>query len=208
MAVTLTTQRMRVVGSTTGGPPYVQTFGAGEAMKTGQVVFFDDTDGLIYIADGTALVTAGSVDDIDLTDMTHAGTEGALVGMVMGDATAAQVTAGRDLPVAMFCPTNIFEGNVTNDDDGSNVGTEVWALTDRGDEVAINRFDAALPEDAFFRFNIGTATERAGWILRGGYGFAGEPAESGHGVIGDTNVRVQVIITQSGLEAGETYLMA
>jgi len=199
MAQTIAQRPMRVVGTTTNAPPFVETFPAGEALEAGDVVFFEDGDGKVYSCDGTALVTSGSVDLIDLSDMTTAGNEGPICGLALGSATASGTR--NVIPVALFCPTNIFEANFTDTDDDGETNTQVFATTDIGAELAIMLDETT----GNYVVTDKEGTERVAYLFKGGYGFAGETLEAGHGIVGDTNVRVRFIVSQSVLEAGELH---
>lgn len=182
---TLARRGLRCVGTRHGGPPHVQSVVVSEAMPVvGAVVLVAGTARNLMLADGTALVTAGTADKIDISDLTLGG-EGLIAGITMGTATAA----GQRVPVAIADADNIFEGTLSATLDGTTfVNSAALAQTHLLSQTAVVRMD-----DGSYVLSTNGGDELAAKIVGIAYGFAGESAEAGHGIIGDVNPRVRFI---------------
>lgn len=180
MAQTLITTKMRAIGTAGGQPPHVETMIAEEAIGIGDVLTVLPSSGRVQIANGTVLVTAGTADQIDISDLVNA-TEGFLAGVSLGKAAAA----GDKVQVAMAGPGQLFEANLQSTQDGTTVVGLALLQAHVGEPCAVVLLDTGQ-----FVLSDVEGTETAAIITRVGYGFAGEDTFSGHGVIGDTNARV------------------
>lgn len=180
MAQTITLRAPRAVKTKTNAPPVVKTFVAGEAIGLGEFVVVKNSDNKVYRCDGTILTAA---ELIDVSDLTLAG-EGLFAGLTMGKAAT-----GDTVVVALACNENIFEANLTSSTDGAAVVANVLDVTDVGQPVAVI-LQTISGKDTFALTDI-EGTEGMGYVLDVGYGFAGESADAGHGVIGDSNARVR-----------------
>jgi hypothetical protein len=187
---------MRVVRTKTGGSPVCQAFVAGEALVAGDVVVLKNSDNKVYRADGTILVTAGTNDRIDVSDLTIAG-EGVLAGLSMGKAAT-----GDTVVVALACNENIFEANYNSTVDGTTAVANVLDVTDVGQPVAI-----VLLDTGYFMISDNESTEGVGYVLEAGYGFAGESVGAGHGIMGDTNARVRFYFSDALIRTGTGLLL-
>lgn len=177
---------MRSIGTVFGGPPVVETFLAAEAdISAGDVLLLVPGSGKVGIADGGALVTAGSEDKLDISDLTNGG-EGFVAGLALNGSAAIDDV----VRVAMAGPGQLFEANYQETIDGTTVVAHVSTQDDLGVPLGLVLMDAG----GYIATDI-EASETIAHVYRIGYGFVGENVESGHGVVGDTNVRVTFIFT-------------
>ena len=207
MAQTFFPRKLRAVGTVNGGPPIVrQLFNGPVAVAAGDVLTWDISGGELITS---TLINAGTDDKIDADVVVAKSANGdKLAGVAM--ATIAIDTVG---PVAVFGPNNIFEGTLTSTDDGttSPVTPRVSAATDMGTSLALCSIDTGISSDGvdlqgntiahttpnglwvLTTVATGTTPSLANTIVEIGYGFAGEDNFSGHGEVGDSNVRVRFV---------------
>lgn len=100
MAKILPMKPLRCVGTTIGGPPHVETFWSGAAIKAGAIVQLSSGK----LAE-LAAINAGTDDKLDVDTVT------AFTAPLVGVTLNATTAANQIQKVAVFNYTNIFEGN-------------------------------------------------------------------------------------------------
>lgn len=187
----------------------------------GDVVMYDQSAGKIDVADyndSTWLAGANldQIDDDKITQVVPAtatwdATNGdSLCGILAGAVTASQTALA---PVFVFHSSVIFEANLTSLVDGDTAPTALTSLVSHvGSHFLIAAADVDLSWDAVTEGGVtktvkvpngvwvlsdtpgaGTTGEFAR-VIEAGYGFTGEDVLTGHGVIGDANIRVRFVV--------------
>lgn len=192
MAQTLRVRLPRLVGSTTNSPPPVKTFPAGEDSITVGEFLSIKNDGEVYLIDGNALT---GDEQLDVTDLATIATDGVVCGLALnaGD-------EGDLISVALATVNSVFEATLCDSADGATFGELVSTIGNAAAGVSLQYHAAATNATYYTGWCVSTdngtgATEGIGQVIEVGYGLLGEDIFSGHGVIGDTNVRVHFQFT-------------
>jgi hypothetical protein len=199
------------------------------AGVVGDICMYDQSAGQAQVADfddTTWLDQANNdqIDDDKITQVpalsaTWAATDGdSIIGILLGDVAAS----ATNVPIACFGSMCVFEANLTSQVDGDTPATALTSLVShRGRNMYIASIDSGLTTFTGLDDNgatVANTTQNGLWVLSDtagtggtgniariidiGYGFSGEDPISGHGVIGDKNVRVRFTVAPAATFLG------